>query len=624
MAMKKKPGRSKVEVGIPSTEAVFSAGNNNASGSLIANLATQNRAELAYELREIALQDIELNPDNAIFRQLDTDEDVETLANDIDRNGLMHNLVVYPRTDGKQTKYVLLSGERRYKALNYLQARGDAKWNTVKNCRVVTTPLSDNEKKVMLLSANLQVRGGFANEMIRRKAVAELVSCLQAEPYNLTAAEAKKAIKEATPINGRQIDKDLSIEKNLNEGLKDLLDRGFVLRSEAESFLRMTPEEQRIAAQMLQQLYAIAYNGPGSAAIQDEKKAIRGRFVDALRTVADTSSMQDAHEALVAAVFTVQKEMACLKETIRKVKTIPPEQPAAPRDATRAEKEEIVYLDLSDLHPFKDHPFGVRDDAEMKSLVESVRNGGVNQPALVRPREGGGYEIIAGHRRQMASQLAGYRNMPCIVRNMTDDEAILAMTDDNLRQRETILPSEKAMSLKMQYEAIKHQGARGDSAEAGKLSLESVGQRNGMSVKTVQRYIWLNDLVPELKQTMDDGKLSFTPAVEISRVRPKHQKYIAVSIEGQQASPSKGQAKRLRELDKENKLSPDVIDGILCEEKKKEDRDVIITGAELEKFFGKEATPRQMKDQIMTLLEDWKERQPPELAKPDKKMDMEK
>lgn len=301
-----------------------------------------------------------------------------------------------------------------------------------------------------------------------------------------------------------------------------------------------------------------------------------------------------------------------------------PEVPPTPRDATRAEKEEIVYLDLSDLHPFKDHPFGVRDDAEMKSLVESVRNGGVNQPALVRPREGGGYEIIAGHRRQMASQLAGYRNMPCIVRNMTDDEAILAMTDDNLRQRETILPSEKAMSLKMQYEAIKHQGARGDSAEAGKLSLESVGQRNGMSVKTVQRYIWLNDLVPELKQTMDDGKLSFTPAVEISRVRPKHQKYIAVSIEGQQASPSKGQAKRLRELDKENKLSPDVIDGILCEEKKKEDRDVIITGAELEKFFGREATPRQMKDQIMTLLEDWKERQPPELAKPDKKMDMEK
>lgn len=196
-----------------------------------------------------------------------------------------------------------------------------------------------------------------------------------------------------------------------------------------------------------------------------------------------------------------------------------PEVPPTPRDATRAEKEEIVYLDLSDLHPFKDHPFGVRDDAEMKSLVESVRNGGVNQPALVRPREGGGYEIIAGHRRQMASQLAGYRNMPCIVRNMTDDEAILAMTDDNLRQRETILPSEKAMSLKMQYEAIKHQGARGDSAEAGKLSLESVGQRNGMSVKTVQRYLINGAVETECPQLRIIEPELFEQAQELRQAR---------------------------------------------------------------------------------------------------------
>ena len=244
----------------------------------------------------------------------------------------------------------------------------------------------------------------------------------------------------------------------------------------------------------------------------------------------------------------------------------PPPEPAQPRDATRAEKEEIVYLNLSDLHPFKDHPFGVRDDAEMQGLVESVRSGGVNQPALVRPREDGGYEIIAGHRRQRASELAGFMNMPCIVRNMTDDEAVLAMTDDNLRHREKLLPSEKAAALQQQYEAIKHQGARGDDDEAGKLSLQSVGQRNGMSVKTVQRYLWLNDLVPELKEVMDAGKLSFTPAVEISRIRPKHQKYIAVSIEGQQSSPSQGQAKRLRELDKDNKLNPDAIDAILSEE----------------------------------------------------------
>ena len=147
-------------------------------------------------------------------------------------------------------------------------------------------------------------------------------------------------------------------------------------------------------------------------------------------------------------------------------------EPSAPRDATRAEKEEIVYLNLSDLHPFKNHPFGVRDDAEMQGLVESVKAAGVNQPALVRPREDGGYEIIAGHRRQRASELAGFANMPCIVRNMTDDEAILAMTDDNLRHRERILPTEKAQSLKMQVEAIKHQGRTTSSQVGGKTSCQ--------------------------------------------------------------------------------------------------------------------------------------------------------
>ena len=143
------------------------------------------------------------------------------------------------------------------------------------------------------------------------------------------------------------------------------------------------------------------------------------------------------------------------------------------------------------------------------------------------------------------------------------------MTDDNLRHRETILPSEKAAALKQQYEAIKHQGTRGDGADLGKLSLDKVGERNGMSGKTVQRYIYLNDLVPELKQFMDGGKLSFTPAVEISRIRPEHQKYIAVSIEGQQSSPSKAQAKKLREMDEKNQLNPDVIDAVLSQEKKR-------------------------------------------------------
>ena len=302
-----------------------------------------------------------------------------------------------------------------------------------------------------------------------------------------------------------------------------------------------------------------------------------------------------------------------------------PEVPPTPRDATRAEKEEIVYLNLSDLHPFKDHPFGVRDDAEMKSLVESVRNGGVNQPALVRPREGGGYEIIAGHRRQRASELAGFANMPCIVRNMTDDEAILAMTDDNLRHRERILPTEKAQSLKMQVEAIKHQGSRPgeEDKDAGKRSTQVVGDRNGMNYKQVQRYIRLTELVPDLQKMVDEKKLAFTPAVEISFIRPKNQRYIAVSIEGQQSSPSLSQAQKMRELDKDGKLNGDVIDGILSQEKKEVDK-VIINSAELEKYFGKDKSPREMKDKIISLLDDWKAKQPPELGKPEKKTDLEK
>ena len=278
-------------------------------------------------------------------------------------------------------------------------------------------------------------------------------------------------------------------------------------------------------------------------------------------------------------------------------------EPSAPRDATRAEKEEIVYLNLSDLHPFKNHPFGVRDDAEMQGLVESVKAAGVNQPALVRPREDGGYEIIAGHRRQRASELAGFANMPCIVRNMTDDEAILAMTDDNLRHRERILPTEKAQSLKMQVEAIKHQGSRPgeEDKDAGKRSTQVVGDRNGMNYKQVQRYIRLTELVQDLQKMVDEKKLAFTPAVEISFIRPKNQRYIAVSIEGQQSSPSLSQAQKMRELDKDGKLNGDVIDGILSQEKKEVDK-VIINSAELEKYFGKDKSPREMKDKIISLL----------------------
>ena len=306
------------------------------------------------------------------------------------------------------------------------------------------------------------------------------------------------------------------------------------------------------------------------------------------------------------------------------------ETPAAPAEAPRpAKDEQIVYIKLSDLHAFKNHPFQVRNDEEMKAMVSSVRDKGVTQPAIVRPREDGGYEIVSGHRRQKASELAGFVDMPCIVRDLTDEQAITQMVEDNTNQRENILPSERAKALKMQLEVIKHQGAKEatsgqlDPKDAGRRSNEIVAERNKMTVKQVQRYIKLNDLVPDLQKMMDAGQIKFTPAVELAYIKPKNQRYIAVSIEGQQSSPSLSQAQKMRELDKEGKLNGDVIDGILSQEKKEVDK-VIINSAELEKYFGKDKSPREMKDKIISLLDDWKAKQPPELGKPEKKTDLEK
>ena len=298
--------------------------------------------------------------------------------------------------------------------------------------------------------------------------------------------------------------------------------------------------------------------------------------------------------------------------------------PAAPAEAPRPVKEEqIVYIKLSELHAFKNHPFQVRNDEEMKAMVSSVRDKGVTQPAIVRPREDGGYEIVAGHRRQKASELAGFVDMPCIVRDLTDEQAITQMVEDNTNQRENILPSERAKALKMQLEAIKHQGAKEatsgqlDPKDAGRRSNEIVAERNKMTVKQVQRYIKLNDLVPDLQKMMDAGQIKFTPAVELAYIKPKNQRYIAVAIEGQQSAPSLSQAQRMRELDQKGVLNGDVIDGIMMEDKKEVDK-VILTGAELGKYFGKETTPREMKDQIIKLLDDWKGQQK-EVAKPEKK-----
>ena len=303
-----------------------------------------------------------------------------------------------------------------------------------------------------------------------------------------------------------------------------------------------------------------------------------------------------------------------------------PETPPEPMDATRpGEAEQIVYLNLSELHPFKNHPFEVRNDEEMRAMVSSVQDKGVTQPAIVRPREDGGYELVSGHRRHRASELAGMFNMPCIVRNLTDEQAITQMVEDNTNQREQIFPSERAKALKMQLEAIKRQGARGpvEGIDPGKRSNEIVAERNKMTVKTVQRYIALNNLVPDLMKLMDEKKLGFTPGFEISYIKPKNQQYIAVAIEGQQTGPTLSQAQRMRDLDQKKVLNADVIDGIMLEEKKEADK-VIISTQELGQYFGKDKTPREMKDQILTLLDDWKSKQPPEQAKTEKKAEQEK
>ena len=302
-----------------------------------------------------------------------------------------------------------------------------------------------------------------------------------------------------------------------------------------------------------------------------------------------------------------------------------PETPPEPIDATRpGEVERIVYINLSELHPFKDHPFQVKKDEEMQAMVSSVKDKGVTQPAIVRPREDGGYELVSGHRRHKASELAGLFNMPCIVRNLTDEQAITQMVEDNTNQREHILPSERAKALKMQLEAIKRQGARGpvEGIDPGKRSNEVVAERNKMTVKQVQRFIKLNELVPELMEMLDKKDIGFTPAVEIAHIKPKNQRYIAVAIEGQQSGPSLSQAQRMRELDEKKMLNPDVIDGIMLEEKKEADK-VIISSQELAEYFGKDKTPREMKDQILQLLGDWKTKQP-ELPKPEKKAEQEK
>ena len=305
----------------------------------------------------------------------------------------------------------------------------------------------------------------------------------------------------------------------------------------------------------------------------------------------------DAKEPIKPAQDTAPKETAAAEQTA-------PEPTTPPRPV---EEGKLVYLKLSEVHPFhtfRPHPFKVRDDAKMQEIVASIRVNGVMVPGLARPeKDGNGYEIVAGHRRTHGSELAGLDEMPFIVREMTDHEAVQAMKDSN-KQRDGMLPSELAALLELEVEDIKHQGGRLKGVaegDVGKRSVEIVGEAHEMNYKKVMRYLRLNSLVPELLDKVDDKKMGFMPAVELSYIKPKNQRLIAVSIDGEQASPSLAQAKRLRELDKEGKLNGDVIDGILSEQKK-EDRGVIISTAELEKYFGKEVMSRE---QQIELLQDF-------------------
>ena len=270
--------------------------------------------------------------------------------------------------------------------------------------------------------------------------------------------------------------------------------------------------------------------------------------------------------------------------------------------------ETIKEIPLSELHPFPEHPFGVRDDESMEQTVESIREYGVLVPAIARPREDGGYELIAGHRRKHACELAGLTTMPVIVRNIDRNAAIIIMVDSNL-QRENILPSEKAKAYKMKLEAIKRQGKRHDLTSTQAVSKlrsnEELGQAVNESRETIRRYIRLTELEPKLMQMVDEGKIGMTPAVEISYLKPDEQKLLVKTIDSEQATPSFSQAQRMKRLSQEGKLSDDAMLGIMMEQKKPENWDLKLPMDKIRKFFPRSYTPQKMEETIMKLLEMW-------------------
>ena len=274
--------------------------------------------------------------------------------------------------------------------------------------------------------------------------------------------------------------------------------------------------------------------------------------------------------------------------------------------------EKIQEIPLSELHPFKDHPFKVKDDDAMIETADSIKKYGVLVPAIARPLPDGGYELVAGHRRRRASELAGKETMPVIVRDLDDDAATIIMVDSNL-QRENLLPSERAFAYKMKLEAIKHQGARTDLTSVQveqKLSArdqvaKEAGEGSGIQV---MRYVRLTELIPELLDMVDEKKIAFNPAYELSFLKPDEQQMLVETMDYEQATPSLSQAQRMKKFSQEGKLSEDVMLAIMSEEKKGDLDKVTLSSDTLRKYFPKSYTPAKMQETIIKLLEQWQKK----------------
>ncbi len=276
------------------------------------------------------------------------------------------------------------------------------------------------------------------------------------------------------------------------------------------------------------------------------------------------------------------------------------------------EQEVVQQIPLTELHPFPDHPFKIRDDESMRETAESIKEYGVLVPALARPRKKGGYELIAGHRRKHGCELAGLETMPVIVRDIDKDTATIIMVDSNL-QRENILPSERAQAYKMKLDAIKRRAgrpAKGEKRNSPKISAnfrsdDEIGTDAGVSGDTIRNYISLTQLVPELQQMVDDKKIALTPAYQLSSLTPEEQQLLLITIDSEQATPSLSQAQRMKKLSQDGKLNEDTMLEIMIEPKRTEKEDVTLSGSKLRKYFPRSYTPLQIETTIFKLLDAW-------------------